>query len=182
MCHVAPLRPVATLFAKMCAKCTTGQWGALTGHLRCPFKSPPATGRPVCFRCFTTSDGARMTQSVYAVERVHAIGDSVRHPERDAIQQTLFQNTLVRGPRRRHARLATTNAPIADCLLSSHVALAAKSRRTTSLSRQHRRAEALRHPTRTALHAAAQSRTRPRSAWVAGRDATGAAAPSPSSV
>ena len=30
----------------MCPKCATGQWGALTGHLRCPFKSPPATGHP----------------------------------------------------------------------------------------------------------------------------------------
>ena len=46
MCHVAQLRPVATQFAKMCPKCATGQWGALTGHLRCPFKSPPATGHP----------------------------------------------------------------------------------------------------------------------------------------
>ena len=32
--------------ATSCPKCTIRQWGALTGHLRCIFFCPPATGYP----------------------------------------------------------------------------------------------------------------------------------------
>ena len=44
--HVAPLQPVGAHSATSCPKCTTRQWGALTGHLRCIFFCPPATGYP----------------------------------------------------------------------------------------------------------------------------------------